>query len=353
MQYKTISNRFTRKYKIKHPFVNAAMAFVGSTADLPAAVLNAGGMGTFAVGALTPESVRAEVEVLRRNAISEPLNMNAIVPFTTQQHIDLLCELKPQVVSFHWGPVNPDWITQLHEVKIEVWQQIGSAEEAKQAVAAGIDAVVVQGLEAGGHNLSTLPLFVLLPEVVRAVAPVMVIAGGGISHGSQIAAALALGADAVWVGSRLIASEEANAHPVYKQKIVDTASGSDTVLTPIFGRETPDFNPMRSLSNSLTNWWLEASAQSSKHAEDSLPESTLLGSTKLNDQEIPVDQFASFPPTKETIGDVSSMALCCGQGAGLIDSIDAVEEIIATMMNDACNILQRGAGIIDSLSREP
>lgn len=346
MQYKTISNRFTRKYKIKHPFVNAAMAFVGSTADLPAAVLSAGGMGAFAVGALTPESVRAEVEALRRNAISEPLNINVIVPFTTEQHIDLLCELKPQVVSFHWGPVNSHWITQLHEAEIEVWQQIGSAEEAKQAVAVGIDAVVVQGLEAGGHNLSTLPLFVLLPEVVRAVTPVMVIAGGGISQGSQIAAALALGADAVWVGSRLIASEEANAHPVYKQKIVDTASGSNTALTPIFGRDTPDFNPMRTLSNSLTTWWLETSSYSSIRAEKSLPESVLLGSTKLNNQELPLDQFSSFPPTKETAGDVSSMALCCGQGAGLIDSIDIVEEIITAMMNDACDTFQQGAGKI-------
>ena len=349
MQNKTISNRFTQKYKTRHPFVNAAMAFVGSTADLPAAVLKAGGMGTLAMGALTPELVRAEVDSLRRNTISEPLNINAIVPFTTEQHIDLLCELKPQVVSFHWGPVNPDWIDQLHKAGIEVWQQIGSAEEAKQAVAAGVDAVVVQGLEAGGHNLSTLPLFVLLPEVVRAVAPVMVIAGGGISQGSQVAAALALGADAVWVGSRLIASEEADAHPVYKQKVVDALSGSDTALTSVFGRETPDFNPMRSLSNALTDRWLESSAHSFDQTEESLPESVLLGSTTLNNQEIPVDQFSSFPPTTATTGEVSSMALCCGQGVGLIDSIDAVEMIVTNMMNEACDILQQGAGNIESL----
>jgi len=411
MQYKTISNRFTKKYKTKHPFVNAAMAFVGSTADLPAAVIKAGGMGTFAIGALTPESVRAEVDTLRRNSINEPLNMNAIVPFTTEQHIDLLCELKPQVVSFHWGPVNIGWITKLHEAKIEVWQQIGSAEEAEQAVLAGVDAVIVQGLEAGGHNLSTLPLFVLLPEVVRSVAPVMVVAGGGISQGSQVAAALALGADAVWVGSRLIASKEADAHPVYKQRIVDTVSGSDTALTPIFGRETPDFNPMRTLSNSLTQRWVETETHSlrldsvelyrqelpvkgaatekeeavnvssgvllekpgvglmdsveavenivttivsdDKHQESCLSEAQPLGSTKLNGQMIPVDQFSSFPPIKETTGDVYSMALCCGQGVGLIDSIDGVEEIITTMMNDACDVLQQSTVKIDSLSREP
>ena len=332
---RTLKNRFTEAYKTRHPFVNAAMAFVGSTASLPTAAINAGAMGTLAVGVLTPQGVSREVEQIRQNSNPGPLNINLIAPFVSEEHIDLLCELKPEVVSFHWGPIKQHWIDNLHAVGIRVWEQIGSADAAKRAIDAGVDALVAQGAEAGGHNLSTLPTFVLLPEVRRAAGSSMIIAGGGISNGQQVAAALALGADAVWVGSRFIASLESDAHSAYKQQVMETQTGSATVLTHILGREIPDFNPLRILSNKTTDTWHDRVDEVDK----SCPEREILGHTKINGHSVPVDQFASFPPTTETTGDIASMAFSCGQGVGSITTIDSVENIIATMMDEACDIL--------------
>lgn len=332
----TLRNRFTETYKTRHPFVNAGMAFVGSTADLPLAVMNAGAMGTFAVGALNPDELHRCIQEIRAGSESEALNINLIVPFTSETHIDLLCEQRPAVVSFHWGPVPGQWIERLQAAGVDIWEQVGSVDEALSAVRYGVDALIVQGIEAGGHNRSTLPLFVLLPEVRKELDSTMIIAAGGITNGQQMAAALALGADAVWVGSRFIASEEANAHPVYKQQIVDSRSGSDTVLTHVFGRQNPDFNPYRVLSNETTARWHH---QVEKISPD-YPERIALGETEINGHSVPVDQFAGYPPMKNTTGEIASMGLACGQGIGLIDQVESVDEIILAMVKEACDSLQ-------------
>ncbi|MEM8497109.1 MAG: nitronate monooxygenase [Pseudomonadota bacterium] len=323
-------NRFTRAYKTRFPIVNAAMAFLGSTHHLAAAVMDAGGMGTIAVGVLSPEQLSREVSHLPQN-LTSPLNINLIVPFASDEHIDALLDIKPSVASFHWGPIPEAWIQSLSQAGIHVWEQIGSAEAAVRALDDGVDAVIAQGLEAGGHNLSTLPTFVLVPEVVEAVKPLTVLAGGGITNGQQVAAALALGADAVWVGSRFITCPESQAHPRYQQEVLATQSGSRTVITNIYGRETAEFNPLRVLSNSTSRRW-----HGLEHRIDAGDaDRTELGSTLLNGKRVPLDQFASFPPTTVTEGQIEDMALSCGQGVGCIRETMPAKDIVFELMQDA------------------
>jgi NAD(P)H-dependent flavin oxidoreductase YrpB (nitropropane dioxygenase family) len=116
------------------------------------------------------------------------------------------------VVSFHWEHPPRSWIDRLHAAGVQVFEQVGSVDGARRAVDDGVDVVVAQGREAGGHNFATLPTFVLVPAVVDAVAPALVLAAGGVTDGRGLAAALMLGADGAWVGTRLVASVESAAH---------------------------------------------------------------------------------------------------------------------------------------------
>ena len=131
---------------------------------------------------------------------------------------------KAPVVAFFWDDPPDEWLSRLRAAGSHIRFQVGSVDEAKAAVRRGAEALVVQGSEAGGHNRAAAATFSLLPAVIDAIPSVPVIAAGGIADGRTVAAALALGAEAVWVGTRLLASFEANAHPQYKDRVVAPAS---------------------------------------------------------------------------------------------------------------------------------
>src|SRR5262249_22621015 len=143
--------------------------------------------------------------------------------------------------------------SRLQTVGIHVWFQIGSVAEAKAACRRRARALVVQGSEAGGHNRADAATFSLLPAVIDVGGSIPAIAAGGIADRRTVAAALALGAEAVWVGTRLIASVEADAHPEYKQRVVD-AGVEDTARHLIFGPEFPDAST-RGLRNRIVREW--------------------------------------------------------------------------------------------------
>lgn len=209
-------------------------------------------------------------------------------------------------------------------------------EAARLAAADGVDLLIAQGSEAGGHNFGTLPTFALLPAVVDAAAPTLVLAAGGISDGRQVAAALALGADGVWVGTRLVASEEAFAHPEYKRRLVE-AVGTDARLTPIFGPEMPRFNPMRVLENRVVREYLGR--------EDEVPSDTsgepVIGSTVFMGREVTLRRFTSWVPVPATVGDLEEMPLLAGQGVGTVRDVRPAGEIVREMAEDAAEILSR------------
>jgi NAD(P)H-dependent flavin oxidoreductase YrpB (nitropropane dioxygenase family) len=195
------------------------------------------------------------------------------------------------VVSFHWGHPPSEFVAALHQGGIKVWEQVGSVAAAKVAVYSGIDLIIAQGSEAGGHNYGSLPTFVLVPAIVEAVLPVPVVAAGGIVTGRQVAAALVLGADAVSIGTRFVASEEAFAHATYKRRLV-AAAGTDTRLSSVYGPDMPHFNPMRVLDIGLAHDF----AGREDAAPKDLGSQPVIGTMRLAGETIPLRRSrASFP----------------------------------------------------------
>src|SRR6185369_10113815 len=169
------------------PIAQAGMAFVGMTPELAVAVSNAGALGSIGVG-LMPAPALAQTIAAVQSRTAKPFNVNFITGLTGQAQIDAVCAAGVAVASFHWGHPHRAWIDNLHAAGVRVFEQVGSVEDAKRAAGDGVDVVVAQGLEAGGHNFATLPTFALVPLVVDAVGPVHVLAAGGIADGRGLAA---------------------------------------------------------------------------------------------------------------------------------------------------------------------
>ncbi len=335
----SIETRLTTAFGLRHPFACAGLAFAGMTPPLCIAVAEAGAMGAFGVGKLPPEAVEGSIAAIRA-ATSGAININFITIFTTDDHIALCERLRPPVVSFHWGHPSKEWIKRLQASGISVWEQVGSVAAAKLAVDDGIDVIIAQGSEAGGHNYGSLPIFALLPAIIDTVAPTMVLAAGAIADGRGVAGALALGADGVWVGTRMAATREGDIAPGYKRRLLE-AQGEDTVLTSMFGRDASDFNPMRVLRNAIVDEY------AGRDHEAPLDPQTqpLIGTMPFGDMEMPLHRFSNMVPMSGATGDVDQMPLLAGQGVGLIQDLPPAGEVIETMMADAVARLRTLASV--------
>jgi NAD(P)H-dependent flavin oxidoreductase YrpB (nitropropane dioxygenase family) len=331
-----LRTRFTEAYGLSTPIAQAGMAFVGMTPDLAVAVSNAGALGSLGVGLLPPSAMTQIISAIRTGTPG-PLNVNFITVFTEQAQIDEVCAAGVAVVSFHWGHPPQAWIDQLHGAGTRVFEQVGSVADAKRAVDDGVDVIVAQGLEAGGHNYATLPTFALVPLVVDAVAPALVLAAGGIADGRGLAAALMLGADGAWIGTRLVATDESGAHDGYKSRLVE-ADATETVRTALFGPETPQFNPMRVLRNRVVEEWVDRAAEVPADTS-ALP---VIGHVDLGGQQTELHRFSSFVPMRGlTTGDLEEMPLLAGQGVGLVDSVQPAGTVVADMTAQAVAMLDR------------
>jgi len=212
--------------------------------------------------------------------------------------------------------------------------QVGSAGLAQAAVRAGVDAVIAQGCEAGGSNQSVASVMTLVPAVVDAVAPVMVLAAWGIVDGRGMAAALALGAAGVWVGTRLVASEEADAHEEYKRRVLLAAEG-DTTITTLFHGPERIRRPMRALGNRVVRTW----AGHEIHLPPDVGASHVIGWTGREGEEVPVHKFSTLLPTPETTGDFDEMCLLAGEGAALVRDVQPAGRIVGGMAAQADQII--------------
>jgi NAD(P)H-dependent flavin oxidoreductase YrpB (nitropropane dioxygenase family) len=305
------------------------------TPDLAVAVSNAGALGSLGVGLMPAPALSATIAAIRAGT-DRPFNVNFITPFTGDDQIDAVCAGGVVVASFHWGHPSRAWTDRLHAAGVRVFEQVGSVDDAKRAVGDGVDVVVAQGLEAGGHNYATLPTFALVPLVVDAVAPALVLASGGIADGRGLAAALMLGADGAWIGTRLVATDESGAHDGYKERLV-AADATATVRTSLFGPETPQFNPMRVLRNRVVEEWQDRPAPTGQQP--------VIGHTNLGGQDVEMRRFSNLVPMRDlTTGDLDEMALLAGQGVGLVDSVKGAASVIADLTASAQAALSRYQG---------
>ena len=299
------------------------MAFV-SRARLAAAVSAAGGLGVIGASGMPTSVLAAEIDAVRAET-DRPFGVNIIPRFAEHEHIELCVEREVPVVTFFWDEPPQGWIESLDAAGIRVWIQAGSPAEAEAAVAVGASAVIAQGSGAGGHNRSVAGTISLVPAVVDAVAPVPVLAAGGIGDGRGIAAVLALGAEAAVLGTRFLASEEADAHPDYKRRVIEAGVG-DTARTWIFGFDFPDAQ-VRGLRNELVREW-EHRDWPPPYRDLDPAEQPVIGATELYGQELPLARFTGLPPTMAATGELEQMSLLAGESVGLIDEIAPAAAIV-------------------------
>lgn len=230
----------TELFGIQYPIVQAGMIWCSGW-RLASAVSNAGGLGIIGAGSMYPEVLRDHVRKCRA-ATDRPFAVNLPMLYPDiEQHMATIAEEKVPIVFTSAG--NPAaWTGWLKERGVKVVHVVSSVRFARKAETAGVDAVVAEGFEAGGHNGREETTTLVLVPMVRDAVRIPVIAAGGISDGRSMLAAMALGADAVQVGSRFVCSDESSAHPAFKQRITDAGEG-DTLLT------LKELTPVRLLRN--------------------------------------------------------------------------------------------------------
>ena len=330
--------RLTREYGVQHPFVGAGMSFIAHE-QLAAAVTNAGGLGVLGASPDPAASLIVMVERLRALTCG-PFGVDLICadtgfgPASTDEHIDACVQLDVPLVVFHHDLPPVRWVSTLRTAGIRVWMQASSPQIAAAAIELGVDGIVAQGSEAGGHARGLIPLHSFLRAMRHKWPDMLLLAAGGISDGTLAAAALGVGADGVWVGTALVAAEEANAHPEYKRRLID--SPGRTVRSTAFGPEWPD-QPYRLLATPAV-LSAEAGVGGSGLREDGP-----IGRTRLfpHSANMPYDMpiRSTLPPTPETSGDWESMAYPAGEGVGAVRTIAPAADIIQRMMNQAYEIL--------------
>ncbi|MCF8340559.1 MAG: nitronate monooxygenase [Chitinophagaceae bacterium] len=221
-------NRITQLFDIQYPIVQAGMVWVSGW-RLASAVSNAGGLGIIGSGSMHPENLRFHINACKE-ATSKPFGVNVPLLYPQiEEHIKIIIEEGVKMVITSAG--NPKtWTDRLKENGIKVVHVVSSSVFAQKAESAGCDAIVAEGFEAGGHNgREETTSFVLIPLVKQSVS-IPVIAAGGIATGKQMLAAMVLGADAVQIGTRFVASEEASSHLNFKQAVVNANEGDTRLM---------------------------------------------------------------------------------------------------------------------------
>ena len=298
-----MKTRITELLGIEHPIFQAAMSWASSNAPLVIAVSNAGGMGVLGAGPMRPEDFRAALKAIKA-ATKKPYGVN--IPLNgarAKELLDIAYDEKiPVMVASQGGP--REQMPRFHAIGTKWLHVVASVEHAKKAEAAGVDALVVDGAEAGGHpppnQVSTL---VLVRRIVR-VTKLPVVASGGVADGAGIAALLALGAEAVQLGTRFIATPEASVHENYKRAVL-AADVHDTCLVG------PPSLPIRQLKNAFTEKFHASSAaeRESLFKESSLKKAALEGDVQWGKVE-------------------------AGQSAGLVDDILPAAEVMKRLVQE-------------------
>lgn len=308
-----MKNRITELFNIDYPLIQAGMIWCSGW-ELASAVSNAGGLGIIGSGSMYPEILDEHVRKCK-DATDKPFAVNLPMLYPDiDKHIETIIKHEVPIVFTSAG--NPKtWTKHLQDHGIKVVHVVSGVKFAKKSEEAGVDAVVAEGFEAGGHNgRDETTTFCLIPMVSEAVS-IPIIAAGGIGSGAGMLAAMNLGADAVQIGSRFVASNESSAHKNFKDTVVDAKEG-DTILT------LKEITPVRLIKNAFYQKVVEAY----KAGEKVEALVTLLGRGRA--------KKGMFE------GDLEEGELEIGQVSGLINEIKPAAEIVEEIITDYRKCLQ-------------
>jgi nitronate monooxygenase len=302
---------------IDQPIVLAPMFAVPS---LAAAVSNAGALGMLTL--TWAEDVGA---VIRETAAltERPFCGNLVLTEDRHRRLDQALEAGLRIVSFFLGDPS-GYIEQVHDAGGIVLHTVGTAEEARRAVASGVDVVVAQGWEAGGHvwgNVATLPL---VPAVVDAVAPVPVIAAGGIGDARGVAAVLALGAQAAWLGTRFLLAHEMPIHEDYRRRLTAAAETDPQRYANLYSVGWPD-SPHRALRNSTADAWQAAGRPPLAQRPGAGDVIAHFAGGE------PIVRYEPAPPMAGTTGDIEALSMWAGQSVALAKKSQPAADIVAEL----------------------
>jgi enoyl-[acyl-carrier protein] reductase II len=308
---------------IEYPIMLAGMGGV-SYGELAAAVSNAGGFGTLGMAGRSLDDIKREMKIVR-DKTDKPFGVDllAAVPESLERAADIIIEGGAKAFISGLGVPPPHLVKKFHDAGLKVMNVAGAVKHARIAQAGKLDAVIAQGTEAGGHT-GRIAGMALIPQVVDAVT-IPVIAAGSIVDGRGLAAALALGAQGVWMGTRFIASTEAHAGGLYKQVIVD-ATDEDTIITRSYSGK-----PMRVFKNEWVADW-EKRPQDIKP----FPQQAMLSSQ--------AGVMGGIGGQIEGLSRERS-AFAMGQGSGAISDVKSSREIIQEIMAEAEDVIARMASL--------
>ena len=337
-----IRTSLTERLGIRWPIVQAPIGS-GSTPELAAAVTNAGGLGMLAVTWRSQQEITDVLETAK-HATDGPLGANIVLDpqatdDSTDDQVDTVLATGIDLLSCSFGDCRA-YVDRVHDAGALIAQTVGSVAEAQTAVEAGVDIVVAQGWEAGGHVQSEVATMPLVPRVVDAVPETPVVAAGGIGDGRGIAAALSLGAAGVWLGTRFIPTRESGFHAGYTQAVLD-GTASQTVYGKPFARGWPD-QPHRVLRNDTVTRWEDAGRPpiGARPGDDDIVASQPDGRS--------VTRYSDEVPLEGSTGDVDELAHYAGQSVGLVEKRQSAAETVRQLGTETIEALEHPVGVGES-----
>jgi len=315
-----IRTPFTELLGIDHPVASAGMGGGHTGGDLVGHVSEAGGLGIIGASFVPPEEVAAMVD-RAREITDKPIGINLLL-HATEDRVEEVLGYEPAVFSTAWPRDNQDLaaiFARAHERGAKVMHMTPTLADAQRAAEAGADVIVAQGTEGGGH-VGLMGTSVIVPQVARAVAPLPVLAAGGVADGTGLAAVLALGAAGALLGTRFLATDEAPLEPYMKDAIV-RSDGHDTVITTVAdtlsGRDWPGAYD-RVARTRFVEKWIGREPELRRRREE---------------------VWESLERADES-GDADNMLIWFGQSAGLVDSVLPAEDVVHQVVREAESILR-------------
>ncbi len=312
-----MENKITSLFGIKYPIIQGGMVWCSGW-KLASAVSNNGGLGLLGAGSMYPDVLREHISKMNE-ATDKPWGVNVPLLYPNiDELIDIIIEAGVKIVFTSAG--NPaKYTSKLKENGITVVHVIANSRFAKKCEDSGVDAIVAEGFEAGGHNSrEETTTMVLIPQIKK-VTSLPIIAAGGIGSGSAMLAAMALGADGVQVGSRFAASKESSAHPDFLQKVIEAGEGGTTLTLK-------QLAPVRLIHNTFSDRVAEAQKRGASVEE--LKEMLGKGRAKMG-------MF---------LGDLDEGELEIGQVSSMITEVKSVKEIIEEMIEEYSSIKENISG---------